>query len=87
MRHRHHRQVELRIALDDAVFVGRLIARCTPCAFRVDDQLAVVRHLALGVGHRLLQRDRALPRFTGIIRIFMMYQPKKGIHCNSRFKM
>ena len=60
MRDRHHRQAELRVDLDDAVFVGGLVARRAPRALGVDDQLAVVGHLALGVGHRLLERDRPL---------------------------
>ena len=56
MRDRHDRHAELRIKLDDAVFVGRLVARRTPRAFGIDDQLAVMLHLPPGRRHHRLQR-------------------------------
>ena len=62
MRDRHDRHAELRVELDDAVFVGRLVARRAPRAFGIDDQLAVVRHLRLGCRHHRLQRFGAACR-------------------------
>ena len=85
---RHDRHAELRIKLHDAVFVGRLVARRAPRAFRIDDQLArIARQFRLVAAITAFSALERLPRSTGIMRIFMMYQPKNGIHCSSRFKM
>ena len=54
---RHDRQAELRIKLDDAVFVGRHIARRAPRAFGIDDQLArIAGQLRLGGVHHRPER-------------------------------
>ena len=75
------------VEMGDAEFVARLGADRPPRAFRKDDELAVAGELDAGALGHALSACTPAPRSTGTMRPLIVYQPKIGTHCNSRFMM